>query len=120
MTTTTQQCLDAMLTRPENWNSHGTSKPSATSIAHAKEWIAQFQHECGESWLEPHVTADAWGDLIFEWWYEEKHLSLFVSVQSAEYLTSWRDCTINEMRDGDANTPEERATLWSWLMETTS
>src|SRR5579885_2448108 len=109
--TTTHQRLDAMLSLSDNWNTYDANKPSVTSIAHAKEWIAQFQQECGASWIEPNITPDAWGEIVFEWWHLTRKLSIFVGPQRAEYLKSWQGCAVDDMEDGDANTPEERATL---------
>lgn len=85
-------------------------------IERAETWIVAFQQECGETWQEPvRVFYDDVEPEIEFNWYSARNLAIGVTAGTVEY-SAWDDAGTYD-KDGDANTPEERAALWQWLRE---
>ena len=118
---TTAERLDNLLTWPPNWNSYNVPAIKPECVAFAKEWMAAFRQECGESWVEPSViTGDSEGNVFIAWYCGIRSIDLYIEVGNTEGLKIY-DRTVNaQMDDITANTPEERAELWKWLKGETS
>lgn len=105
---------------PPDWNGPDYVAPDPVSVISALYWATNFQREVmqnGAEWVPPHPTASADGEAVLEWWSAAKKLTVyFPSEGGAEYVASWA-ADPNAMRDGTANTREERAALWKWLYE---
>lgn len=122
--------LDAIVRRSRafqgwsaNWNDHGCAAPNPASIAHAIEWITQLHNDVqsvGTLWLEPHVVPDQEGNIAFEWWHNDKTLTIYVEPHGAEYIQAWGANIFTEMNDGAANTSTARKMLWQCLLGETS
>ena len=67
-------------------------------------------------WLEPNVTANAEGEVVFEWRHGIKNLTIEIGNQSAMYVKDWGADINTEMEDGQADSPTVRQALWKWLM----
>lgn len=112
--------ISELLRWPEGWNGYDVAAPNHRAVNHAYSWIRSMYEDAlaaREDWRKPHVTADEDGDVMFEWWNGEKHLTVYVSEQEASYVTDWGLDITNEMDDGDASTPENRRRLWMWLTD---
>lgn len=113
----------------EGWNG-SDALPPAESVRHARLWLEAQWQQCqteGVRWYAPNVTADAEGNVVFEWWAEDRTLS-FTFVEdaedgskdrAAEYLKfGRRDGMLAGLREqGTADTAEEAATLMRWFGE---
>ncbi len=66
------------------------------------------------TWQKPHITENE-NDFIFEWWNNNKKLTIYVSPTSVEYVKMWGLDIINEMEDGEIHEKEELSELWNWL-----
>jgi hypothetical protein len=103
---------------PEGWNGYDAAKPNPASIAHAQAWITQLYRDIRAAlWIEPHVIADADGDVVFEWWNGRKKLTVYVSPNAAEYVKVEGPDISSDMEDGTIETPEDRRMLWYWLLD---
>lgn len=69
----------------------------------------------GRVWIKPNVIADANGDVVFEWWYGKKKLTVYIGDESAEYVQVWGTDVESEMSDGDAEPVSKCRALWLWL-----
>ncbi|MDE3015727.1 MAG: hypothetical protein KGI29_02240 [Pseudomonadota bacterium] len=65
-----------------NWDGNGSAKPKSVSIKNAKNWgrkiyslVAQHDYE----WRKPFISTDEEGDLVLEWWYKDRNLTLDIS-----------------------------------------
>lgn len=54
-------------------------------------------------------------EVLLEWFFEERDLSIYVTDESIEYIKSWGINVVDEMEDGVLRDPYEVATLWFWL-----
>lgn len=104
---------------PVNWNGYNALAPDYSAIQYAEHWIELFYSEIldlGMGWLEPNVTANAEGEVMFEWRHGINRLTIYIGKQSAEYVKDWGADINSEMDDGLANSPGIRQSLWKWLM----
>jgi len=66
----------------------------------------------------PHVSSDAEGGVIFEWWREDRSLTLFVLPdESTSYLLAWGANIWSEMESGDDIDDPTISRLWRHLNE---
>jgi hypothetical protein len=55
------------------------------------------------------------GDVVFEWWYGKKKLTIYIEAESAEYVQVWGTDVRSEMSNGDAEPMSACRALWLWL-----
>jgi hypothetical protein len=92
--------------------------PSGDAITHAVAWIIEMHNDAlviGEEWLEPHVSSDEEGNVVFEWWGTDRKLTVYVSAESVEYIKVERPAVASDLEDGIIQTDEDRRQLWRWL-----
>lgn len=103
----------AAVARPAAESAAGA--PDSGAVGHASTWIAQLFAEAAASqrpWLKPHVAASPTGEVVFEWWYGAKTLTVYVTDHSAEYVLAWGNDIHEAMSDGDAEPPTTCRRLW--------
>jgi hypothetical protein len=104
----------------DGWNGFAAKAPTQASIEKARAWILQMHSEIansGERWLDPFVTADVDGEVLFEWRTKTKDLSIYVDENETTYIKDLGPEVGSEMTDGDASTPRARRELWAWFTE---
>ncbi len=89
--------------------------PTRATVQHARDWITGLFHEVGGAWLKPFVNANPLGEIVFEWWHNDRTLTVYVTERSAEYVESWGANIRAEMADGDAEPAAVRRELWARL-----
>lgn len=80
-----------------SWDGAGSEKPRLSSIDRAMEWgvkIYFLMLENDYEWRQPFVSADEEGDVVFEWWFQDRNLTLDISSD---------DATFFETRDADGS-----------------
>ncbi len=110
--------LRNLLTLSAGWNSYDSLAPNSDAVLHAESWIVQLLLEVadlGLPWIQPNVIADANGDVVFEWWYGERKLTVYIEDESAEYVQFWETNIHSEMSHGDAEPTSTCRSLWLWL-----
>src|SRR5215203_4331962 len=105
--------LSQLLTWPEEWDGYQVA-PSHDAVANAFQWIKGLYEDASraDEWIDPLIVADAHGNVVFEWLNDNKRLVVHVSPETVEYLKTWGPDIWSDMEDGEAETPEERWTLW--------
>ena len=102
------------------WDAFDVAFPRTESIRSATEWIKAMYDDVVNghmSWYDPHVSVDEDGDIMFEWWNEDKALTVYVSAEGARYIKGWGLDAETDMEDGEDPTPEMRRELWAWLVD---
>lgn len=118
----------ALRSLPLGWNGGDSLPPAAESVRYARHWLEAQWQQCqaeGVRWYAPNVTADAEGSVVFEWWAEDRTLSLYFvenaeesgGGRTAEYLKfGRRDGSLAGLREQDtAETPEAATALMRWF-----
>lgn len=110
--------LHNLLTLSAGWNGYDSLAPNPDAVAHAENWIVRLFLEVadvGRVWIQPNVIADAEGEVVFEWWYGKKKLTVYIGDDNAEYVQVWGTDIHSEMSDGDAEPISKCRSLWLWL-----
>ena len=110
--------LRNLLTLSAGWNGYDSLAPNPDAVAHAENWIVRLFLEVadlGRVWIKPNVIADAEGEVVFEWWYGKKKLTVYIGDDSAEYVQVWGTDIHSEMSGGDAEPISMCRSLWLWL-----
>ena len=110
--------LKNLLTLKAGWNGYDSLAPDRDAVVHAENWIVRLYLEAaelGRPWIKPNVIADAEGEVVFEWWYGKKKLTVYIGDESAEYIQVRGPDRHSEMSDGDAEPISVCRSLWLWL-----
>ncbi|MEH2289409.1 hypothetical protein [Nostoc sp.] len=67
-------------------------------------------------WGEPLVNLSIDSEIVFEWWYGTKKLTVYILGNTAEYIKVWGTDIDNEMEDGTSSSLAELTALWKWLV----
>jgi hypothetical protein len=116
---TTNVKIYSLLTLPDGWNGYDGCAPKHSAVKRAYHWVNLLYHEVtssGQKWLDPNVTANGEGEVVFEWWQGSKKLTIYIGDQSAEYIKVWGPDINTNMDDGQADSPDMHGSLWKWLM----
>jgi hypothetical protein len=100
------------------WNGYNSLAPDYGAVLHADNWIVKLFLEVAELdrvWIRPNVTAGPDGEVVFEWWYGTKKLTIYISDQNAEYVQVLGTDIHSGMSDGDAESISMCRSLWLWL-----
>lgn len=115
----TRAKINALLNWEDGWNGYDASAPSLPAIRHAHVWI-ELLHQTvvasNQRWIDPNVTVDASGEVVFGWWNGKKELSIYITAGAAEYIQVWGPSIVSDMSEGDAEPLLARHTLWQWLI----
>jgi hypothetical protein len=107
-----------LLNWSEGWNGYDACIPDYEAIIYADQWLVQMFLEAialDSTWIEPNVTASEEGEVVFEWWYGVRKLTVYIGNQSAEYVKVWGTDINSDMSDGDASPISTCRSLWEWL-----
>lgn len=108
-----------LLSWRDGWDEDDALAPDRGAVKHAESWIVELCLQAVESglyWIKPNVTASPDGEVVLEWWHENKKLTVYISGQSAEYVQVWGPDIDSMMSDGDAESAKVRESLWLWLI----
>jgi len=67
-------------------------------------------------WREPLVNLSIDSEIVFEWWHENKKLTVYVLGNNVEYIKVWGTDIDNEMEDGSVTSSPALTDLWKWLI----
>lgn len=108
-----------LLSWPEGWNGYDAAAPNPNAVTHAFLWIEDLYEDTlttERGWINPHVIADAHGNVVLEWWEGRKKLTIYVHPETVEYVKVWGPDIFSDMEDGEVEREDHRA-LWRWLTE---
>lgn len=103
--------------RKENWDGYGSAAPNEQAVMRAVGIISSFYTEAIQrrtGWVNPFVGLSERGDVVFEWWNDQKKLSLYVGPDTTDYVSSWGP-HIEEQMDAGAADSSRFGDLWTWL-----
>ena len=119
--------IEALRGRKEGWNGYDALPPDPLAIDAAIAWLPEWwvedeEYRCpGE---RPHVTSSAEGEVVFEWWKDEKKLTVYVRPMTlrewgpsldATYVQSWGADMASEMEVGEISSQGKWMSLWNWM-----
>ena len=101
----------------DNWNGYNVSAPNLSSIDHSIRWLKCLFDSTmlSNAWINPMVSPDENGDIVFEWQLEDKWLCVIVSPSDVSYLCEGGMPEGSNSLEGMADTQSQREMLWRWL-----
>lgn len=104
------------LSRPDNQDR--ATLPNIRSVVQATRWIHRMYENVrllGKSWVDPLVTVDEFGDIVFEWWHKGRKITVYVTPELVEYIKVSGPDMHSDMEDGELRTRQDHQDLWNWL-----
>ncbi|MUG97108.1 hypothetical protein F7734_34170 [Scytonema sp. UIC 10036] len=89
------------------------------TFVYAIEWLERLRAAALNEqmwWREPLINLGVDSEIVFEWWYENKKITVYILDNTAEYIKVWGHDIDNEMEDGSATSRDEILNLWKWLV----
>jgi hypothetical protein len=68
------------------------------------------------SWSSPHITLSETGEIVFEWWQNDKKITLYFGPNDPEYIKVWGTNMDTEMESGILTYGWGLTALWLWLL----
>lgn len=101
----------------DGWDGYDAVKIKEAAIVSAFIWIVDlFQVVGGRGWIKPNVTGNPAGDVVFEWWYGERKLTVYVEESGIEYVQVWGATVDAKITAGDIESKKDSLELWLWLI----
>jgi hypothetical protein len=101
----------------DGWDGHDAVKIKEAAIVSAFLWVVDlFQAVGGRGWIKPNVTGNPAGDVVFEWWYGERKLTVYVEESGIEYVQVWGATVDAKITVGDIESKKDSLELWLWLI----
>jgi hypothetical protein len=97
---------------------YGATVPNIRSLLQSVRWIHRMYEDVrllGKSWMEPLVSVDEFGDVVFEWWHRSRKVTVYVIPESVEYIKVGGPNIHSDMEDGELRTRQDHQDLWRWL-----
>lgn len=114
----TRARIERLRTWQDGWNGYDALAPDKGALAHAQRWIESMLWvtlAVRLPWSDPNVTGSLDGEVVFEWWYGKRKLTVYVSAQDAEYVQVWGPNIHSQMAEGIVHSPEDFQEVWRWL-----
>lgn len=110
--------IAALARLSEGWDTYDALPAARAAVKRAPAWLAALRSDAealGAPWIDPNITGSASGEVVFEWWYGPRKLTVYVSQEAIEYVASWGANMLDEMQDGDISAERDRRRIWAWL-----
>ena len=113
-----EMVLDRLESLQPNWDNRGSLAPSKLTVSVARAWLENLKNaarDAGRAWNQPHISASEDGEVTFEWWKENRKITLYFGGESIEYVKVWGPNIQTEMDTGQVNLADDFRALWTWL-----
>lgn len=109
--------LERLSALPPDWDGSGALAPSKRSLLRAGSLLSALHASTARTlinWRSPHVSASETGEVMLEWWYQARKLTLYMGDSRAQYIKVWGPRIEEDMEDGefDVDTFDR---FWAWL-----
>lgn len=94
-------------------------KADPKALIAAREWAAKFPATVS-TWENPSVAANAFGEIVFEWWSGSKTLAIYFDDSSHVKFVKSPGIDISKMSDGTVKTDKHLGELLGWLLKKTT
>ena len=110
---TIDQCMNRvpLLKTPEG------ALPSEEAIATFSKWLPMIVDRACKigRWEMPHITCSDQGEIVCEWWQNDKKITLYFGDNEPEYIKVWGTNIHTEMESGMLTSGWGLTNLWLWL-----
>lgn len=88
------------------------------SISKSRRWISQQYDAAMDTdhhWINPLITANMEGDVVFEWWTEDRKLTVRIGPDGMEAIKRWGQPPLRNRAEITVWSDVERRKVWRWL-----
>lgn len=112
--------IAGLLNWDTGWNGYDALKPEPAIVRYAIHWFMHFFLEVASlEWVEPNITCGSDGEVVFEWWFNQRKLTIYVGEESIDYVQVWGTDVNAKITDGSIESINDYRPLWTWLMSRT-
>lgn len=104
---------------PKNYRRIAELGANNETYKYSLEWLKTLREVISVEkmwWRDPLVNLGIESEIVFEWWHNNKKLTVYILGNTAEYIKVWGADIDNEMEDGSVTSPAELTGLWKWLI----
>jgi hypothetical protein len=101
-----------------NWDGAGSPAPGRGAIFNASTNLPALylaSRVTPHRWRSPHVSASEQGEVSFEWWRDERKLTMYFGDDTIKVIKVWGPHIHDEMEEVDLHDPVNFSPLWAWL-----
>jgi hypothetical protein len=90
---------------------------SSKVLLNSVNWIIQLRKisKSRQLWWSKPLVNILDSEIVFEWWHNEKKITVYISSDTAEFIKVWGADIDTEMEEGVAETDSEIEVLWRWI-----
>ncbi|MCJ2140259.1 hypothetical protein [Methylobacterium sp. E-066] len=109
--------LNVLRSYKDNWDGRGSLAASQIAVSLAIWWVVEFNNLATSTrpWIHPHISLSEDGDVVFEWWLNEKKITIYINEGRALYLKVWGENIDDCMEEGELRRASDFSALWYWL-----
>lgn len=112
-----QAALRALARLPSDWDGCGSDAPRQAAVSNASARLPELFRAVDEfsAWRVPHISANEIGDVTFEWWHNDRKITLYFGDDAMRVVYVWGSDIENEMSVLPLDSVKEFAETWDWL-----
>jgi len=94
--------IDQGMNKLANLMQSASRVPTQRAVELASEWLYLTFDRASKlgGWRRPHISSTEAGEVVFEWWHNERNLTLYFSDDGPEYIEVWGTNMDDEMVSG--------------------
>ena len=117
LTLTSQQRLARLRTFQSGWDGYGSEAPRLEAIANAEARLPELYRLATVDgvWREPHISASEDGEITFEWWSDDRKVTMYFGADRLEIIRVWGSNIDSEMDLQPVPTLDGFPAVWAWL-----
>src|ERR1700722_16346814 len=114
-----KQKVRSLQSLPAAWDGNGSAKPVPEAIGQAVAILPDLYRAAAltnHRWNSPQVSASEAGEVVLEWWYGNRKVTIYVTANEMSVVRVWGNDIDLEMDEGilpDAS--NSFASLWGWI-----
>lgn len=104
---------------PKTYRRIGELGANNETYNYSVEWLKTLREVISVEkmwWRDPLVNLGIESEIVFEWWHNNKKLTVYILGNTVEYIKIWGADIDDEMEDGSVTSPAELKDLWKWLI----
>ena len=92
----------------------------SVALMRARWWLETFSELLAVRrlpFLPPHITVNPEEEVVFEWWREERKLTMYATREDLQYVRVWGVDISDDMDHGLLDSTKKAESTWRWLLD---
>jgi hypothetical protein len=103
---------------PGDWDHAGSAQPRPAAVSNAAARLPELYRLTmllTGRWVAPHISASESGEISFEWWDNDRKLTLYFGDEAMDAIRVWGVNIDSEMELSHIESIAELSKAWAWL-----